>query len=61
MFLFKIKDGTNRQDAWASLDTNVLFKFSYPKSTEGGIFSMMCHNIQPKAKWLGVILWDILF
>ena len=34
MCLFKIKGGTNRQDAWTSPDTYVLLKFSSPKSTE---------------------------
>ena len=34
MCLFKIKGGTNRQDAWASPDTDVFLKFSSPKNTE---------------------------
>ena len=34
-----IKGGTNWQDIRESLDTYVLFKFSFPKTTKGSIFS----------------------
>ena len=66
MCLFKIKGATKCQDASASLDTYVLFKFSSPKRPEGGIFwqgnvehlaiSCILYNLDPSIPSISVVL-----
>ena len=66
MCLFKIKEATKWQDASASLDTYVLFKFSSPNSPEGGIFSyanvehlaisLKLYELDPSTSSISVVL-----
>ena len=66
MRLFKIKGATKWQDASASIDTCVLYKFSSPKSPEGGIFwlgdvvhlaiSFKLYELDPSISYISVVL-----